>query len=33
VFGLGSNAQLYQSYELSSGVFSGWRAIAGTLPG
>jgi hypothetical protein len=31
VFGLGSNGQLYQSYEKSSGSFTGWAAIAGTL--
>jgi hypothetical protein len=33
LFGLGSNSQLYQSYENSSGQFTGWTAIAGTLPG
>ena len=32
VFALGSNSHLYQSYEQSNGQFTGWAAIAGTLP-
>jgi hypothetical protein len=32
VFGLGSNGHLYHSYQTSNGQFSGWSAIAGTLP-
>ena len=32
LFALGSNSHLYQSYEQSNGQFTGWAAIAGTLP-
>jgi hypothetical protein len=33
VFAMGSNGQLYQSYEKSNGSFTDWAAVAGSFPG